>query len=112
MSAQSILLLAAFLLVLLALAWPLGAFLAKVGDAELKPLPGFRWLFRAEKALYKLAGVKPQEGGNWKSYAVALLVFNTLGAFFVYAVQRTAGLAAAEPAGHGERAPTRPSIPR
>jgi K+-transporting ATPase ATPase A chain len=89
MSAQSILLLAAFLLVLLALAWPLGAFLAKVGDAELKPLPGFRWLFRAEKALYKLAGVKPQEGGNWKSYAVALLVFNTLGAFFVYAVQRT-----------------------
>ncbi len=87
MTAQSLTLLGAFLLVLLALAWPLGAFLAKVGAGD-GPVPGLGWLHRAEGWLYRAAGLPADRATGWKSYAVALVVFNALGAVFVYAVQR------------------------
>nr|WP_155712554.1 potassium-transporting ATPase subunit KdpA [Pseudoduganella dura] len=80
-------LLGAFLLVLLALAWPLGAFLAKVGAGD-APIPGLRWLHKAEGWLYRAAGLPADRATGWKSYAIALVVFNALGAVFVYAVQR------------------------
>ncbi|MET3133385.1 K+-transporting ATPase ATPase A chain [Oxalobacteraceae bacterium GrIS 1.11] len=86
MSAQSILLLAAFLLVLLALSYPLGIFLAKVGDGS--PIRGLGWLQKTENFLYRLAGLPADKAMNWKSYAIALVVFNTLGALFVYGMQR------------------------
>lgn len=86
MTSQSIMLLVAFLAVLLALAYPLGLFMAKVGDGT--AIRGFGWLLKMENALYRLAGLDTQSAMSWKSYAIALLVFNTLGALFVYAVQR------------------------
>ena len=86
MSSQSIMLLVAFLAVLLILAYPLGLFMAKVGDGT--PIRGFGWLLKIENVLYRIAGLSAQTAMSWKSYAVALLVFNTLGALFVYAVQR------------------------
>ncbi|MFJ7566166.1 potassium-transporting ATPase subunit KdpA [Herminiimonas sp. NPDC097707] len=86
MTSQSIMYLLAFLAVLLALAYPLGLFMAKVGDGT--AIRGFGWLLKIENALYRLAGLGAQTAMSWKSYAIALLVFNTLGALFVYAVQR------------------------
>jgi K+-transporting ATPase ATPase A chain len=80
------LLLIVFLAVLLALAWPLGALLARVGEGG--AVPGLRWLGAVERALYRAAGIKADEGMSWKAYAVALLVFNTLGALAVYGLQR------------------------
>lgn len=85
MTAQS-LLLVAFLIVLLALSYPLGGYLARVGED--KPICGLGWLARIEHLLYRLAGINPEAGMGWKSYAIALLVFNGIGALFVYAVQR------------------------
>ncbi len=86
MTMLSILLLVAFLAVLLLLAYPLGTFLAKVaGDA---PLAGLGWLYRGERALYRLAGASATAAMSWKSYALALLAFNTLGALVVYGIQR------------------------
>ncbi|MBC7502551.1 MAG: potassium-transporting ATPase subunit KdpA [Herminiimonas sp.] len=86
MTMQSLALLGAFLVVLLALAWPLGVVLARVGDGG--AVPGLHWLARIERLLYKAGGVSPDTAMNWKSYAVALLVFNLIGALFVFAVQR------------------------
>ncbi|HVK96005.1 MAG TPA: potassium-transporting ATPase subunit KdpA [Noviherbaspirillum sp.] len=86
MTTQSTLLLAAFLLVLLVLAYPMGIFLAKVGDGT--SIRGLGWLARFEHALYRIAGVKAETGMSWKNYALALLVFNALGTLFVYGVQR------------------------
>lgn len=86
MSMQSMALLGAFLAVLLALAWPLGRLLARVGEGG--PVPGFGWLAPLERLLYRAGGVAPDTGMGWKSYATALLVFNGLGALFVYGVQR------------------------
>ena len=86
MTTQSLLLLFVFLLVLLALSYPLGLYLAKVGDA--KPIPWLGWISKIENLLYRVAGTTAESEMGWKAYAIALLAFNTLGALFVYAVQR------------------------
>jgi K+-transporting ATPase ATPase A chain len=86
MTNQSIVLLVVFLAVLLALAYPLGLYMAKVGEDA--PIKGLGWLRRFEHWMYRLAGKDSHATMNWKTYAVALLVFNVLGALFVYGVQR------------------------
>ncbi len=86
MTTQSWILLLAFLLVLLLLTYPFGFYLAKVADTV--PLRGLGWLFRFEKLLYRISGVSPENGMHWKTYAMALLVFNALGVLVVYAIQR------------------------
>ncbi len=86
MTTQSFLLLVAFLAVLLALAYPMGLYLAKVGDGT--PIPGLGWMDKVENFLYRLSGITADSAMGWKTYAIALLVFNALGAIAVYTVQR------------------------
>ena len=86
MTMQSLALLGAFLAVLLVLAWPLGLVLARVGDGG--AVPGMTWMGRVERLLYKAGGVSPETDMGWKSYVLALLVFNSIGALFVFALQR------------------------
>ncbi len=90
MTTQSMLLLAAFLLVLLALAWPLGLFMAHVAARE--AVPGMRLLAPVERLLYRAAGPAAAQEQNWRGYAVALLLFNGVGALFTYGVQRLQGV--------------------
>ncbi|WLD14624.1 potassium-transporting ATPase subunit KdpA [Planctellipticum variicoloris] len=80
---------AAYFAVLLALVKPLGWFMARVYagepcglDAPLKPL---------ERGLYRIAGVKPEAEMTWRQYAIAVLLFNALGALAVYGLQRAQG---------------------
>ncbi|MET0265132.1 MAG: potassium-transporting ATPase subunit KdpA [Duganella sp.] len=90
MTAQSMLLLAIFLVAVIALAWPLGVLLARVGDGG--AVRGMGWLSKLEGLLYRAAGIADQDGKpqgqGWKAYAIALLVFNAIGALSVYALQR------------------------
>ncbi|HJV75443.1 MAG TPA: potassium-transporting ATPase subunit KdpA [Noviherbaspirillum sp.] len=86
MNAQSLLLLAIYLALLLGLAYPLGIYMAKVGSGL--PVRGLDWLGKVEVLLYRVAGVNQDKGMHWKTYAIALLVFNAVGTLFVYAVQR------------------------
>lgn len=93
MTTQSIILLVVFLVSLLVLAYPLGTYLAKVGepladDGKPKAIRGLGWLAAIENLFYRLAGTKVTAAMNWKTYAISLLVFNTLGALFVFAIQR------------------------
>lgn len=78
-----------FLLVLMALVKPLGAFMARVYEGRPcglnKPLG---WL---ERLTYRAAGVKPNQPMSWKTYALALLLFNALGGLVVYSLQRLQG---------------------
>ena len=83
---QSFVLLVVFLVTLLALAYPLGSYLAKVGEGE--SIRGLNWMKKIENFFCRLAGVPPDSEMGWKVYAWALLVFNALGALTVYAVQR------------------------
>ena len=86
MTMQSLLLLAAFLATLLVLAWPLGLVLARVGDCG--AVPGMGWMGSIERLLYKAGGISRETDMGWKSYALSLLVFNCIGAIFVFALQR------------------------
>jgi K+-transporting ATPase ATPase A chain len=76
----------AYLVILLALAKPLGVFMARVYQGErtfLTPVLG-----PVERVLYRAAGVKEDEEMSWKTYAIAMLVFNFLGFVAVYLLQR------------------------
>src|SRR5262249_11421285 len=66
-----------FLVVLLALAKPLGSYMARVYDGE----PTFmdRVVGPLERFVYRVCGVRPDEGMTWKTYAIAMLLFNALG---------------------------------
>jgi K+-transporting ATPase ATPase A chain len=78
-----------YFVVLTAAAWPLGAFIARVYHDErnlLTPLLG-----PLERLLYRACAVDPDDDMNWKRYALAVLVFNLLGALAVYALQRLQG---------------------
>jgi K+-transporting ATPase ATPase A chain len=75
-----------YVVVLLLLAKPLGSFMAKVYQGEHTFLN--RVLGPVERFIYRLSGVKPNEDMNWKTYAIAVMLFNTLGLLLVYALQR------------------------
>ncbi len=78
-----------YMAVLLALVKPLGAFMARVYDNQPcgldKPLG---WL---ERLIYRAAGIHPGQPMTWKTYALAVLLFNLLGGLAVYAIQRLQG---------------------
>jgi K+-transporting ATPase ATPase A chain len=92
-----------YMVVLIALVRPLGAFMARVYQGErtfLDPL-----LRPVEKLIYTLGGVHPLEEMNWKVYAVAMLLFNGLGLFVVYALQRSQGFMPLNPQGFAAVSP-------
>jgi potassium-transporting ATPase potassium-binding subunit len=92
-----------YMLVLIALAKPLGAFMARVYQGErtfLAPI-----LRPVEKLVYRLSGVHPDEEMNWKVYAFAMLLFNGLGLLVVYALQRLQGFLPLNPQGFSAVSP-------
>jgi K+-transporting ATPase ATPase A chain len=105
MTTQSLMLLLVFLAVLLALAWPLGILLTRVGDgaAASSPMRGMGWMVHIEKLLYRLAGVAGKDGvvtgQGWKAYAIALLLFNGIGALVTYGLQRVQAFLPLNPQG-------------
>ncbi|KVC70750.1 potassium-transporting ATPase subunit KdpA [Burkholderia ubonensis] len=75
-----------FLFVLTFLVKPLGTAIARIALGD---LPGpLRRVAVVERAIYRLAGVAPDEEMDWKRYAVALVAFNALGAAALYLLQR------------------------
>ena len=92
-----------YMVVLLALAKPLGSFMAKIYQGEhtfLDPVLG-----PLERLVYRVSGVKPEEDMNWKTYAIAVMVFNVLGLIVVYLLQRLQGLLSLNPQGLGAVTP-------
>ena len=80
----------AFAAILTALALPLGRYMAAVYTGERTFLdPVMRY---PERALYRVFGVDPQRGQDWKSYARSVIVFSFVGWLFLYLILRTQGL--------------------
>lgn len=78
--------LALYFTILLLLVVPLGAYMARVYQNEktfLDPL-----LAPVEQLFYRVCGINPQQEMNWKTYALAMLVFNALGFLMLYGLQR------------------------
>lgn len=82
---------------LLALAAPLAAYMARVFEG--RAAVAQRLLGPLERALYRLLGVSADEDMSWSRYATALLVFNALGIAAVYALQRLQGVLPGNPLG-------------
>jgi K+-transporting ATPase ATPase A chain len=75
--------------VLLLLIRPLGAYMARVYEG--KPTGLNVWFGPVERLIYRFCGINPQAGMSWKTYAVAMMVFNIIGIIVVYIVQRLQG---------------------
>ncbi len=76
-----------FVVILSALAMPLGGYMAKVYSGDrvfLTPL-----LAGPERLLYKILRADPQRGQDWKSYAKSLLIFSLAGWLLLYVILRT-----------------------
>jgi K+-transporting ATPase ATPase A chain len=99
MTANGIFQLAFYVIVLLALAKPLGVYMARVYQNQPFGLDkALGWL---ERLIYRLAGVRPDEEMGWKTYAAAVLVFNFAGLLALYLLQRLQGVLPLNPQGLG-----------
>ena len=72
-----------YLLILLLLVKPLGAYMAHVYQGErtfLSPVVG-----PVERLIYRILGMRADEEMDWKTYAVAMLLFTLVGIISLYA---------------------------
>jgi K+-transporting ATPase ATPase A chain len=90
MTQHALLLLGLFLAALLALGYPLGAYMADAlqGTGRGAAALARRFLGPVESGIYRLCGVRADEEMGWLQYALAILLFSVLGALAVYALQR------------------------
>ena len=95
MNSNAWMLLAAYLAILLLLAWPLGKMIDHVMSGR------FQLGLKIEAPLFRLAGVNPTIDSAWFPYASGLLVFNALGVLAVYFLQRLQGSLPFNPQGFG-----------
>lgn len=92
-----------FLGVILLLAKPVGAYLARVFDGEPTLLgPVLRPL---ETAIYRICGVDPKVEQSWVAYAVGMLLFSVVGLLLTYAIERLQGVLPFNPNGIGPVGP-------
>jgi K+-transporting ATPase ATPase A chain len=92
-----------YIVVLILLAKPLGSFMARVYQGQrtfLDPVLG-----PVERFIYRVSGVRPSEEMNWKTYAIAALLFNALGLLLLYALQRFQAVLPLNPQGLGAVTP-------
>jgi K+-transporting ATPase ATPase A chain len=81
--------LAVYIVVLLALVKPLGAYMARVYEGKRLALE--RVLGWLERLIYRVSGVTPTVEMGWKDYAIAMMLFNLVGLLAVYLLQRFQG---------------------
>jgi K+-transporting ATPase ATPase A chain len=90
MSALGIVQILLYVAILVALAKPLGAFMAKVYEGErtfLSPILG-----PIEQGIYRTAAINPAAESDWRRYALAVLLVNLIGLVVVYLLQRLQGV--------------------
>jgi K+-transporting ATPase ATPase A chain len=82
---------------------PLGAFMARVFQGErtfLHPV-----LLPIERAFYRVAGIDPAKGQDWRSYTLAMLLFSFIAFLVLYAMLRLQAVLPLNPAGLGPVSP-------
>jgi potassium-transporting ATPase potassium-binding subunit len=79
MTANGLLQIALFFLIIVALTKPLGAYMARIFEGPPR---------RVEKMIYRLCGIDPLQEQTWMQYAGGLLIFSLITLLFTYALQR------------------------
>jgi K+-transporting ATPase ATPase A chain len=75
-----------YLTTLLLLVKPLGIYMARIYEG--KPTGFNVWFGWLEKFIYRLVGIRPEQEMSWKTYTIAMMLFNALGIVAVYILQR------------------------
>ena len=103
MSATGLLQIALYVVIVLLLAKPIGAYMARVFTGErtfLSPVLG-----PVETAVYRVSGVDPSAEQRWTAYTAGMLLFSVVGLLVLYALQRLQGFLPFNPQGFGPVAP-------
>ena len=99
MNLQGIAQIALYLLLVLAITKPLGAYMQRVFDGERTLLsPVLRPL---EALIYRLCGVDENAEQRWTGYTAAMLLFNLAGMLVLYGFERLQGFLPLNPTGLG-----------
>ena len=93
MSWQGIAEIAAYMGLVTLLAWPLGAYMARIYTDRLT------FLAPVERVLYKLCGINQKREQHWTDYALACLAFNLVGVLVMYGIMRLQDMLPLNPAG-------------
>ena len=88
-----------YFIVLLGLAKPLGWYMARVYEG--RPCGLERILSPVERLIYRLCGVRHTDEMDWKTYGIAMLLFNAAGLLTLYVLQRLQGFLPLNPAALG-----------
>jgi len=102
MTALGILHIVVFFALILAIAKPLGAYMAKVFQGQrtfLHPL-----LRPVERLIYRLVGVREDAEQRWTQYAASVIAFSVASFLFVYLIQRLQGYLPFNPMHFGTKA--------
>src|SRR5665811_2201823 len=83
MSGQGITQILIYAIVLTALAYPLGMYMARIFES--------RRVRKTERWFYRLVRTAPEREQDWKGYAKSVLVFSIVASAVVYAIQRLQG---------------------
>ena len=102
MTGNSWLQLAVYVLLLVLLVKPLGAYMAAVFDGDSRVV---RLCAPLERGLYRLCRIDADRSMDWREYALTLLIFNTLGGLLLYALQRLQAQLPLNPAHMGAVSP-------
>lgn len=102
-TANGLLQIIVYFLLLFLLVKPLGLYMARVYGGERTILD--RLINPLERLIYRLAGIDPAIEMGWKSYALAMLSFNTLGVLLLFGLQRLQMLLPLNPEGFRSVAP-------
>ena len=97
MTGQGVLQLVLYVVVLVLLVKPLGAFMADVYEGRrtfLSPILG-----PVERVIYRLASVDEQKECDWRRYTLQVLMVNLIGFLVVYLLQRLQGVLPLNPQG-------------
>lgn len=96
---QTILQYVLYLVILVLLAIPLGAYIGKVMNGEKVFLS--RFLVPCEKLIYRVLSVNKEEEMTWKKYAVSVLMFSGVGFVILFLIQILQGVLPGNPEGIG-----------
>jgi len=90
MNVHSLTLLILYLVVIVALGYPLGRYVAQTMEGDATGVAGVaRKIFGpVEAVIFRLCGIRAQEEMAWPQYTYAILLFSVLGVLAVYALQR------------------------
>lgn len=92
-----------YIAILLLCVKPLGSYMARVYEG--KPTFLHHILGPLERAIYRVAGVTPDQEMGWQTYAAAVLLFNLFGLLAVYGMQRLQAVLPLNPQHLGSVAP-------